>query len=277
MRKYPNGKLLIKPSKKSVTAFLDGIRKSIKAALGMSAADLIDWLNPKIRGWANYHRHVVSKRVFHRVDHAIFISLWQWARRRHQQKSPGWLKRKYFERQGHNNWRFFGEARDNDGNLRKVHLLLVSRTPIQRHVKVQSDANPYDPACETYFEKREGDHMAATFRGTQNTSLSLVFPTRALPRLRYPDHSNHGMASSSSRPPCDGGGPRVPRTASCSIQSATTGFTAKGISISPPRLPERGVQRAWSRMTGNRHVRFCERSRPPSNGGRLLGSPCASL
>jgi RNA-directed DNA polymerase len=146
VRKYPNGKLLIKPSKKNIKTFLGGIRKTIKAARGMSAADLIDWLNPKIRGWANYHRHVVSKRVFHRVDHAIFISLWQWARRRHQQKSPGWLKRKYFERQGHNNWRFFGEARDNDGNLRKVHLLLVSRTPIQRHVKVKGEANPYDPA-----------------------------------------------------------------------------------------------------------------------------------
>jgi hypothetical protein len=26
----------------------------------MSAADLINWLNPKIRGWPNYHWHVVS-------------------------------------------------------------------------------------------------------------------------------------------------------------------------------------------------------------------------
>jgi hypothetical protein len=49
VRKYPNGKLLIKPSKKNVTTFLDGIRKRVKAALGMSAADLIDWLNPTIR------------------------------------------------------------------------------------------------------------------------------------------------------------------------------------------------------------------------------------
>src|ERR1700736_4523293 len=81
VRKYPNGKLLIKPSKKNVKTFLGGIRGTIKAALGMSAADLIDWLNPKIRGWSNYHRHVVSARVFSRVDHSIFIRLWQWARR----------------------------------------------------------------------------------------------------------------------------------------------------------------------------------------------------
>src|SRR6202043_2155136 len=58
VRKYSNGKLLIQPSKKNVKTFLGGIRKTIKAALGMSAADLIHKLNPKIRGWANYHRHV---------------------------------------------------------------------------------------------------------------------------------------------------------------------------------------------------------------------------
>jgi hypothetical protein len=49
----------------------------------------------------------------------------------------------------------------------KCELRLVSCTPIQRHVKVKGEANPYDPACESYFEKREGDHLSATFRGTR--------------------------------------------------------------------------------------------------------------
>jgi len=34
VRKYPSGKLLIKPSEKNARTFLDGIRKTIKAALG---------------------------------------------------------------------------------------------------------------------------------------------------------------------------------------------------------------------------------------------------
>jgi RNA-directed DNA polymerase len=45
VRRYPNGKLLIKPSKKKVRTFLEGIRRTIKDAHGMSAADLIDQLN----------------------------------------------------------------------------------------------------------------------------------------------------------------------------------------------------------------------------------------
>jgi RNA-directed DNA polymerase len=98
VRRYPNGKLLIKPSKKNVKTFLEGVRRTIKAALGSSAAALIEELNPKIRGWANYHRHVVSKRMFTYVDHAIFSRLWRWARRRHRNKNPRWIKEKYFER-----------------------------------------------------------------------------------------------------------------------------------------------------------------------------------
>jgi RNA-directed DNA polymerase len=167
VRRYPNGKLLIKPSKKNVKTFLDGIRQTIKAALGMSAADLIDQLNPKIRGWANYHRHVVSKRTFGRVDHTIFFSLWQWARRRHPNKNPRWFKFKYFERRGDRDWSFFGESCDDEGRPKKVWLFHAKSTPIKRHVKVKGEANPYDPTYETYFEEREGAHMLETFRGTR--------------------------------------------------------------------------------------------------------------
>src|SRR6266699_1293278 len=59
LRKY-NGKLLIKPSKKNIHTFLEGIRKIIKENKQATAGNLIAQLNPKIRGWANYHRHVVS-------------------------------------------------------------------------------------------------------------------------------------------------------------------------------------------------------------------------
>jgi RNA-directed DNA polymerase len=167
MRRYPNGKLLTKPSKKNVGTFLKGIRRTIKAAHGVSAADLIDQLNPKIRGWANYHRHVVSKRIFGRVDHTLFSSLWQWARKRHPNKSPRWIKPKYFERRRDRDWSFFGETCDDEGRPTRVRLYYAKSTPIKRHVKVKGEANPYDPTYETYFEEREGAHMLETFRGTR--------------------------------------------------------------------------------------------------------------
>jgi RNA-directed DNA polymerase len=130
VRRYPNGKLLIKPSKKKVRTFLEGIRRTIKDAHGMSAADLIDQLNPKIRGWATYHRHVVSKRTFGRVDLIIFSSLWRWARRRHPNKTSRWFKPKYFDRRGTPNWSFFGETCDDEGRPNKVWLYHAKSTPI---------------------------------------------------------------------------------------------------------------------------------------------------
>jgi RNA-directed DNA polymerase len=166
VRRYPNGKLLIKPSKKNVKTFLDRARTTIKAALSKSAAALIKELNPKTRGWANYHRHAVSKRTFEHVDSAIFYSLRQWARRRHPKKSAGWLKEKYFERHQGRDWSFFGDTCDDEGQPSRVRLYRASSTPIKRHVKVQTEANPYDPAYEAYFEEREGSHMLGTFRGS---------------------------------------------------------------------------------------------------------------
>ena len=167
VRRYPDGKLRIKPSKKNVKTFLVGIRATIKAGLGMSAADLIDQLNPKIRGWANYHRHGVSKSTFTHVDHSIFHSLWRWARRRHPKKSSTWLKEKYYKRNRGHDWCFFGERCDDEGQPSKAWLCRAKSTPIKRHTKVKGEANPYDPAYETYFEDREGSHMLDTFRGTQ--------------------------------------------------------------------------------------------------------------
>jgi RNA-directed DNA polymerase len=160
VRRYPNGKLLIKPSKKNVGTFLKGIRGIIKDARGMSAAALIDQLNPKIRGWANYHRHVVSKRIFGHVDRNIFSCLWQWARRRHPNKPSRWVKTKYFERRVDCNWAFFAETCDDEGQPTKVWLFHAESTPIKRHVKVKGEANPYDP---TY---------AATWKAVGNDCLT---------------------------------------------------------------------------------------------------------
>jgi RNA-directed DNA polymerase len=243
VRKYPNGKLLIKPSKKNVKTFLGGIRKTIKAALGMSAADVIHELNPKIRGWANYHRHVVSKRTYVRVDHEIFSSLWRWARRRHPNKNTRWRKQKYFALHRGHDWSFFGEMCDDEGQPSQVWLCHARSTPIKRHVKVKGDANPYDPAYETYFEQREGAHMQDTFRGTRT--------------LRFLWHEQRGLCTVCNTKITRITGWRlhhcVPRVMGGS-HSATNRVLLhpechdrvhnQRISVSKPRLPERGVRRA---------------------------------
>lgn len=66
VRKCGN-KLLIKPAKKSVKSLLDRIRKIIKGSAAATQKVLIQRLNPVIRGWAKYHRHIVAKATFSSV------------------------------------------------------------------------------------------------------------------------------------------------------------------------------------------------------------------
>jgi RNA-directed DNA polymerase len=164
VRKY-NGKLFIKPSKKNVKTFLDKIRSIIKVSKQASAGNLVVQLNPVIRGWANYHRHKVSKETFQKVDTAIFWALWQWARRRHPRKHKRWVMKKYFKALPKRSWTFFGETVNRDGTTKTVHLFYASDVTIQRHIKVIGEANPYDPEWETYFEKRLDVKMEANLRG----------------------------------------------------------------------------------------------------------------
>jgi RNA-directed DNA polymerase len=164
VRKY-DGKPLIKPSKKNVKAFLDNIRGTVKANKQAKQENLIGLLNPKIRGWANYHRGSVAKETFAKVDKEIWKALWQWAKRRHPNKRKQWIKDRYFKVEGNRTWVFATSIKTEEGETRREKLVKASDTKIQRHVKIRGDANPFDPKHETYFEDRLGRKMKGSVSG----------------------------------------------------------------------------------------------------------------
>jgi RNA-directed DNA polymerase len=164
VRKYAD-KLLIKPSKQSVKRVCQKLREIVQCHKQATAGNLIVRLNPLLRGWANYHRHVVSKRIFALVDHALFVCLWQWAKRRHPHKGRRWIAARYFERVEGNHWIFHGQVCEAGKPVRHVRLKQIAYTPIVRHVPIRQDANPYDPTWEIYFETRLGLKMASSLKG----------------------------------------------------------------------------------------------------------------
>lgn len=63
-RKY-SGKLIIKPSKSSIKSVIRKCSNIIlKDGKAMTQKELIRRLNPVIRGWTNYHKHVVPVKHF---------------------------------------------------------------------------------------------------------------------------------------------------------------------------------------------------------------------
>ena len=153
LRKY-KGKLLTKPSKDSVKNFLKDIRDTVKSHKTATSWGLIHLLNPKIRGWTNYYRHVVAKKTFQKIDHNIFWLLCRWVKRKHPNKNSTWMKTKYFRSNGSDNWIFHAKTK-NQGKLKFFDLFKAGRTPIIRRVKIRGHANPYDPAYKEYFENRK--------------------------------------------------------------------------------------------------------------------------
>jgi RNA-directed DNA polymerase len=149
-RKY-DGKLLVKPARKSVSAFLRDIRETIRSRPTVAAHMLIAKLNPKIRGWLNYYRHVASSETFKAVEHAIWKALWRWAIRRHRMKGARWIHDRYFSRVKTRDWVFQGRSPDGQRRL----ILLPTTVRVSRHVKVRLEANPYDPAWQPYFTGRD--------------------------------------------------------------------------------------------------------------------------
>lgn len=152
VRKY-DGKLLIKPAKKSVKALLDKVREIIKSNASVTQEALIQKLNPVIRGWAMYHRHVVAKASFSSIDSHIWQLLWKWARRRHPMKGARWVKNRYFRVDAHRSWDFATKG-PADGSTSGFRLFRAMAIPITRHVKIRGLANPFDPVWTTYFARR---------------------------------------------------------------------------------------------------------------------------
>jgi len=132
-RKY-NGKLLVKPSKKSIDKVTEKISNAIEKGRTWNQEALIDTLNPIITGWSNYHQSVISSEIFHKLDHRIWNMLWHWAKRRHPNKPKKWIISKYWHSTGKRNWVFC---------KREKRLKFLSDTKIVRHIKLKLDMNPF--------------------------------------------------------------------------------------------------------------------------------------
>jgi RNA-directed DNA polymerase len=142
-RKY-KGKLLTKPSKKSIENVTKKISDMIKNGKAWKQEDLIGALNPIIIGWTNYHQSVVSKETFSKLDYTVWNMLWRWAKRRHPEKPRSWIAKRYWHSEGTRNWVF--------STKNKNKLKLFSDTKIVRHIRLKLDRNPY--LDKEYFDVR---------------------------------------------------------------------------------------------------------------------------
>lgn len=146
-RKF-KGKLIVKPSKKSIKSFVASLSDTIlRRGKAWKQEVLIEKLNQQIRGWTNYHQSVCASEAFTHIDYILYELLWKWAKRRHPHKGRWWVSTKYWHRIENRSWVFSTDKKE---------LLRVDHIPIIRHTKVRMDANPYFDA--EYFKERKFSH-----------------------------------------------------------------------------------------------------------------------
>jgi RNA-directed DNA polymerase len=96
IRRYPGGKLLIKPSKAAIRTHRRKLASEMRRLRGSNATAVIAALTPLIRGWTAYHRGMVSSEVFHSLENYMWTLTWKWARHSHRNKPAGWVQARYF-------------------------------------------------------------------------------------------------------------------------------------------------------------------------------------
>lgn len=150
IRRHTNGKVLTTPSKSAVVRIRARLSAEVKALRGGNSADVVDRLNPIIRGWATYYAAGVSSQTFQKLDAHVFEIIYRWALRRHPSKPKKWVVHRYFGRfnKGRADRWVFGDRATG------AYLSKFAWTPIRRHVKVKGRASPDDPALDEYWRRR---------------------------------------------------------------------------------------------------------------------------
>ncbi|MDE0467322.1 MAG: group II intron reverse transcriptase/maturase [Candidatus Poribacteria bacterium] len=143
--------MLIAPEKDKVKNLLRSIKDVLDKNKSATQKAIIHILNPKLRGWGMYYRFVSSKKAFAKIDHEVWLKTFWWAKRRHPNKSKGWVIRKYFSGKVKNRKAVFKDTISN------YDIFTLAYIPIKRHVLVNGNMRVYDqnPHTIEYWRKRE--------------------------------------------------------------------------------------------------------------------------
>lgn len=71
-----SGALYAFPREKSVQRFMDQVRQRTQRRVPLNTEELIDWINPVLRGWGNYFKRAHVRKLFNRLDRWVVRRIW---------------------------------------------------------------------------------------------------------------------------------------------------------------------------------------------------------
>ena len=146
-RKYPDGKVIVKPTKEGIKTLKSKIKEVFKKYRQAPLELLINELNPIIKGWGYYYRFVNSKVIFSQIDQYIWYKSVNWVKRLHQGREIMKHIQRYFKP-------FSDTYKSETLSTGTQSVFLLSVIPLLEHIKIISTANPFDKDDDIYFTKR---------------------------------------------------------------------------------------------------------------------------
>jgi RNA-directed DNA polymerase len=150
LRRYRNGKLLIKPSKTAIKEFRKRLAREFRTLRGTNVAAVLVRIVPIVRGWVAYYRTAVSSKVFAALGNYLWKLTYKWACWTHSNKPKRWIVQRYygkFDKFRADRW-VFGD-RDTG-----AYLPNPAWTDIVRHTLVKGRASVDDPDLTRYWAQR---------------------------------------------------------------------------------------------------------------------------
>jgi RNA-directed DNA polymerase len=83
-----SGALYAYPRERSISRFKDQVRALTKRRVPLSTQELIEELNPVLRGWGHYYKRAHVRKLFHRLDGWIVRRIW--SHRCKRWRNRGW-------------------------------------------------------------------------------------------------------------------------------------------------------------------------------------------
>lgn len=111
---------------------------------------IITKLNEYMRGWAEYYKISIAKKIFSNLGAHIWFLVWKMVIRRNRRIELRKIKEKSFQRLGGNAWVL--RATNPEGDV--VLLFQLGWVKISRHTMVSSGINPYLIENEPYYTSR---------------------------------------------------------------------------------------------------------------------------
>ena len=146
-KKYPNNKVIVKPTKDGIKSFKLKIKEIFKQYRSSPLELLINKLNPVIRGWGYYYRFTNSKVIFSKLDQYIWYKSLNWVKRLHQRRQISKYYKKYFKP-------FSDKYKSETLSNGTKNVFRLSVIPLIEHIKIVATANPFNKNDDEYFTNR---------------------------------------------------------------------------------------------------------------------------